>query len=175
MIDQADDQHVDIAALMRTAGCKRAEDEGAFDPGQAFDCREDSAANAPGLHGDGLQLAEERARRIRLKADLAAGFLGDQHSGFLEEAQLASDRRGRKAGATRDFPDVEREIRIREKQADHGLPGLAEQGRSQGLGLGGGVLIVSHRLTIVSSSITLSILSRLSRYGQCPIKSNESC
>jgi hypothetical protein len=91
VIDRADDQHVDIAALMGTAGRERAEDEGAFDPGQAFDCRENPAANSPGLHGDGLQLAEERARRIRLKADLAAGFLGDQHSRFFKEAQLASD------------------------------------------------------------------------------------
>ena len=126
MIDRADDQHVNIAAMMGTAGCERAEDEGAFDPGQAFDCRENSAANSPGLHGDGLQLAEERARRIRLKADLSARFLRDQHSRFFKKAQLASDSRRRKSGATRDFPDVEREIRVREKQADHCLPGLAE-------------------------------------------------
>ncbi len=126
MIDRADDQHVDIAAMMGTTGCERAEDEGTFDPGQAFDCRENSAANSPGLHGDGLQLAEERTRRIRLKANLAAGFLGEQHSRFFKEAQLASNGGRRKAGTTRDFPDVEREIRIREKQADHCLPGLAE-------------------------------------------------
>jgi hypothetical protein len=126
VIDRADDQHVDIAAPMGAARCERAEDEGAFDPGQAFDCRENPAANSPGLHGDGLQLAEERARRIRAKADLAAGFLGDQHSRFFKEAQLASDSGRRKAGTTRNLPDVELEIRIREKQADHCLPGLAE-------------------------------------------------
>jgi hypothetical protein len=127
VVDRADEKDIDVAAAMCRTRCERAEDECAFDSGQALDGSDDTAANTPGLHSDRLQLGEERACRICAKANLAAGFLRYEHPRLFKEAQLARNRGRRKAGTTRDFPNVECSIGVREKQAYHRLPGFAEK------------------------------------------------
>jgi hypothetical protein len=130
----SDDHDVHIAACGFVAGYHRAIEEGELDPAsQSRQAVPQNLSDTKALPDESSQFLEHRTLAARLKVGLPAFHCAGENPGGGELFQLSLHRPRPKAAQTDDLPLVETLVGVAEQQAQHSLPGGAEECRSDGI------------------------------------------
>lgn len=128
----ADDAEIHIAALALGAAGDRTEDKREVDLSLQGAKRLAHHVHQAGRFGhDGLQFLEYRAIAVGLEEHLTAMLTALKNTSLGKTPKLALDRSLPQPGQPNDLPKVEGLVGLPQEQGQHGLPGLAEQGRAK--------------------------------------------
>ncbi len=121
--------HINVACRRFAASRQRAINEGELNlAGQGDEAILQNLSDAEGFANEAVKLIEHRARAVGLIIRLTAFHRPDENSGPGELLEVPLHGSRAEAGDTDDLTLIESLAGMAKKQAQHGLPGGAEEG-----------------------------------------------